>query len=186
MDNKDWYSVKEVAELFNVNEQTIRRYISSGKLEAENRGGSVGYRVSKDKLEGFIKQSKYKLITETRFEEPQGLLGRLFKLTGHPFVTAGNVTTKTIYSPENNTRISKEEKEIITDINDNKMNLLYQYVLDCKKNFLIHEISDLEYELNAIENEIKYCKLKSNEEKMSVIKSYMNDNEIEEMIKNLN
>ncbi len=51
-DNMELYSVKEVADLVNVHEKTIRRYINNGKLDAKKIGGQ--WRVEKDSLDKLL------------------------------------------------------------------------------------------------------------------------------------
>lgn len=56
MNNNEFYTVKQVAELLQVHWQTILNYIKSGKLIAVKLG--KGYRIGKKDLEIFLKQNK--------------------------------------------------------------------------------------------------------------------------------
>ena len=52
MENKDYYSIAEVAEHLSLSQKSIRRYIASGQLGAVKIGSS--YRIPKGALEYFI------------------------------------------------------------------------------------------------------------------------------------
>jgi len=56
MNNNEFYTVKQVAELLQVHWQTILNYIKSGKLIAVKLG--KGYRIGKKDLEIFLKQNR--------------------------------------------------------------------------------------------------------------------------------
>lgn len=56
MNNNEFYTVKQVAELLQVHWQTILNYIKGGKLKAVKLG--KGYRIEKKDLEVFLKKSK--------------------------------------------------------------------------------------------------------------------------------
>lgn len=49
-----WMTVQEVAELFRVNEETVRRWIRGGDLAVLDLGGKAGYRIAHEDLEKFI------------------------------------------------------------------------------------------------------------------------------------
>lgn len=51
MERKPLYSVQDVADLFEVSEFTVRRWITSGELGAVRLGGS--YRIELESLESF-------------------------------------------------------------------------------------------------------------------------------------
>lgn len=54
----EFYNVKDVAQILSVDEETIRRWIRSGKLKAEKLGGRIGYRVNKEELNQFLDANK--------------------------------------------------------------------------------------------------------------------------------
>ncbi|MGG3471236.1 helix-turn-helix domain-containing protein [Neobacillus pocheonensis] len=54
----DILTTKEIAEKLNVNEETVRRWIRDGKLDAEDLGKGYGYRVSSKELERFLTEHK--------------------------------------------------------------------------------------------------------------------------------
>lgn len=47
------YTVSEVAKMCKVNNQTVWRWIKSGKLKAYRLGGTGTYRIKEDDLTGF-------------------------------------------------------------------------------------------------------------------------------------
>ena len=60
------YTVKEVAELLDTNEETVRRWIRQDKLNATRQVGRGGNKVSEKDLEEFLKKSaKYSGVVAT-------------------------------------------------------------------------------------------------------------------------
>jgi excisionase family DNA binding protein len=52
---REWLTVDEVAEMFRVNIETVRRWIRAGDLPALNLGGPrSGYRIKRADLDSFI------------------------------------------------------------------------------------------------------------------------------------
>lgn len=56
MNNNEFLTVEQVAELLKVHWQTILNYIKNGKLKAVRLG--KGYRIEKYELDNFLKQNK--------------------------------------------------------------------------------------------------------------------------------
>ena len=56
------YTVKEVAELLDTNEETVRRWIRQDKLNATRQVGRGGNKVSEKDLEEFLKKSTKNLL----------------------------------------------------------------------------------------------------------------------------
>ncbi len=53
----EWLTVQDVAELFKVNEETVRRWIRGGELAVLDLGGPrAGYRIRRDELDRFIRE----------------------------------------------------------------------------------------------------------------------------------
>jgi len=50
-----YYTIKEIAEKFSVSDETVRRWIRSGILNAVLISGDRNYRVDNESLENFIK-----------------------------------------------------------------------------------------------------------------------------------
>lgn len=53
---KDFYTAKEIAELFSLNVMTIYRYINAGKLKAHKIGKE--FRVSRAEFDRFLKKTR--------------------------------------------------------------------------------------------------------------------------------
>jgi len=54
-DEKRWMTVEQIAELLQVNSETVRRWIRSGDLPVLDLGGpKTGYRIKRDDLDVFI------------------------------------------------------------------------------------------------------------------------------------
>ena len=63
-----FYTVKQVAETLKTNEETVRRWIRTGKLEAIQNSKKEGNLISADALNKFVKETpKY---TETLLKSP--------------------------------------------------------------------------------------------------------------------
>ncbi|MGF7003423.1 excisionase family DNA binding protein [Lachnospiraceae bacterium PFB1-21] len=70
----DTYSVKEIADMLNTNQETVRRWIRSGKLEAIQESRKGGNVVTKSMLDAFLKSSpKYAGIATGLLASPIGL-----------------------------------------------------------------------------------------------------------------
>ncbi len=52
----NWYTIKEIVADFKLSESTIRRAIKDGRLKADKVGGT-SWRISKEALEDFVKNS---------------------------------------------------------------------------------------------------------------------------------
>lgn len=53
-----YYSVKEVAEMLSVNDETVRRWIRDDKLEAQRGSGRQGSKITSEALKNFLEQNK--------------------------------------------------------------------------------------------------------------------------------
>ena len=53
-DASPWLTVQAVAELLQVNEETVRRWIRAGDLEVLDLGSRAGYRIRQEDLDAFI------------------------------------------------------------------------------------------------------------------------------------
>lgn len=54
MDRERLLTAAEVAERMNVTQETVRRWLRSGRLAGRNFGGKMGYRIRERDLEAFI------------------------------------------------------------------------------------------------------------------------------------
>jgi len=61
---REWLTVDEVAAIFRVNIETVRRWIRAGELPALNLGGPrSGYRIKRADLDAFI-ASRYRATSK--------------------------------------------------------------------------------------------------------------------------
>ena len=59
---QEWLTVIEVAKIFQIHEETVRRWIRSGDLPAFDVGGPrAGYRIRRDDLDAFV-AARYKRL----------------------------------------------------------------------------------------------------------------------------
>lgn len=54
MEGERWYSIKDIVELLQVHEQTVRRWIKQGDLPAKLFGRRGGYRIRASDYEAFV------------------------------------------------------------------------------------------------------------------------------------
>jgi len=54
MTDERWYTVQEIVNMLSVHEQTVRRWIKQGELEAILFGRKGGYRVKASNLDAFL------------------------------------------------------------------------------------------------------------------------------------
>lgn len=59
----EFYSVKEIAELLSVNDETVRRWIRDEKLLAERGNGRQGSKVTSEALSKFLNENKGLMTT---------------------------------------------------------------------------------------------------------------------------
>ncbi|HZU76312.1 MAG TPA: helix-turn-helix domain-containing protein [Dehalococcoidia bacterium] len=57
-EQKRWYTVRDLVETLQVHEQTVRRWIKTGELEAYALGDRAGYRVSPEALAAFLERRR--------------------------------------------------------------------------------------------------------------------------------
>jgi excisionase family DNA binding protein len=60
MSDERWYDVKEIVAMLGVHEQTVRRWIKQGDLDAILFGRKGGYRVKKSDLDRFLEAQRGK------------------------------------------------------------------------------------------------------------------------------
>ena len=56
MTDDTFLTVEEVAKRLSVHEETVRRWIRSGELQAIDLSGPAGYRISQAELQRFIRE----------------------------------------------------------------------------------------------------------------------------------
>ena len=73
MSTEDWLTVEEVAKLFRVAEETVRRWIRAGALPVLDLGGRKGgYRIKRADLDGFIEKRYGPVVKLARGIDPAG------------------------------------------------------------------------------------------------------------------
>jgi excisionase family DNA binding protein len=103
------YSVKDVAEMLSVNDETVRRWIRDGKLTAERGTGRQGSKITSAALKKFLNSNRG-LVTEMAIS----LLGVLDDIIYDPLYQYDND------NPIGLTLISKIALSWIAVINDNR------------------------------------------------------------------
>jgi excisionase family DNA binding protein len=58
MAQENWLTVSEIAARLKMTEQTVRRWLRSGKLRGRNFSGRMGYRVREDELQRFLEEEQ--------------------------------------------------------------------------------------------------------------------------------
>ena len=61
MADERWFTTRQIAELMQVDEQTIRRWLRANRLHGRNFGGKVGWRVRESELNRFLEGGDSKL-----------------------------------------------------------------------------------------------------------------------------
>ena len=140
----EYYTVKQVAELLSTNEETVRRWIRSGKLGASLTSKKSGHIITADALSNFVKTTpKYaSVLTSSAVSSPftisvivGGLLGSMLALfEGNKRVTAKDVENFLKKKIKGHTQaIEKKEvqlQKIKAEIEEEKQSLeKYQYAL---------------------------------------------------------
>ena len=54
MEMDRWLTVSQVAEMLQVHEETVRRWLRQGRLEGQNFSGRTGYRIRQSAVEAFM------------------------------------------------------------------------------------------------------------------------------------
>lgn len=52
--DEQWYTVEQIAQLIQVHEQTVRKWLRSGELPGRSFGGKTGWRVRESDLRAFL------------------------------------------------------------------------------------------------------------------------------------
>jgi len=65
-----YWTIKDIAARLRVNDETVRRWLWSGKLKGDSLGDAGGFRVSQVELDAFL--TRQRLGTQLSDQEPQG------------------------------------------------------------------------------------------------------------------
>lgn len=60
MVDERWFTVAEIAALMKVHDETVRRWLKSGRLRGQNYGGKMGWRVKESDLNAFLEDPEGK------------------------------------------------------------------------------------------------------------------------------
>lgn len=140
------YTVREIAKMLSVNEETVRRWIREGKLDAERGSGRQGSKVSDTALKGFLQDNKG-LMTSSSV----ATLGILDKVGG-----LGSTIVKPIVGSFIDLNLIKKMKLKNQDKQKLKIELIEEeYKLEQQKAQLNIEIYRLQSEIKLINSKIK-------------------------------
>lgn len=147
----EYFTVKEVAKMLAVNAETIRRWIRRGELQADDIGGNVGFRITMNQLESFLKDYK-KWDTSVFFPDKTSSKASAEEMTMDDIADMGFSDTLKDLFTSNDTDTHKNKKiEIMSKKNElmqNRMklvstiNLLKEQLLIIDKQ--LAELSDLD------------------------------------------
>lgn len=131
------YTVKEIAEKLNTNPETVRRWIRSGKLKAEQSSRKEGNVISEEELQKFISVSpKFNSIMPMLIMGPYGIaISRIL---------------------EKAKKKKKEEQPLIntTELNDFAKGQIANLKIEIKKKKL--EIEQCENDIKQLETQIEH------------------------------
>ena len=65
MSHDQWLTVGDVVRLLGVHEDTVRRWLRSGRLKGRNFGGRTGYRIRRVDLDAFLLDEEGDLDSKT-------------------------------------------------------------------------------------------------------------------------
>ncbi len=136
----NFFDVRDVANILKVNEETVRRWIRRGELEAQNFGGKAGYRIKPESLEKFL-AGQNPWTSEQEKPNKAAELGK----TSYPAFTIGNLSEMGLGGIIDNlldeSRANKKELEV--EVFQKK------YEINRRKAELASEIERLKRELSA-------------------------------------
>lgn len=140
------YTVRDIAKMLSVNEETVRRWIREGKLDAERGNGRQGSKVSDMALKEFLEENKG-LITSSSVET----LGMLDKVG-----VTGSKILKPIVGSFIESNLIKKVKNKSQDKQALKIELMEEeYKLEQQKVQLNIEIYILKSEIKLIDSKLK-------------------------------
>lgn len=148
-----YYTVSDVAEMLSVNEETVRRWIRSNKLDAERGLGRQGSKISAESLKKFLDQNKG-LITS----RAASMLGLTIGATAAASVAIPGLglllpgILGSVMAGAGAALKSKDKNQVRLDLIGKELEL-EMTAAEIKK-----DIADKEYELKRIEIEISKIK----------------------------
>lgn len=155
------YTVKEVSELLSIEQETVRRWIRSGKLSATKDSKKSGNRISQDALNKFL-QSAPKYSTK--------VAGSISSQIGLSFVVGGLLggLIAAFLRDSNKKKIS--DKDIENFLNDK----IFSYKKSIRDKKI--QIKELEKEIINIEKELEKYTIALNNLDFNVVADQINNN----------
>lgn len=141
----EFYSVKEIATMLSVNIETVRRWIRRNELRADDIGGNVGYRVTSEQLNDFLKIHKKWERSMNLLSDSKNLSKAKRDLNLSDLTKMGfGETLKNLFASNDEENLKWKKIEIITRKNELIQN----------KNKLLSTINMLEDQLLQTETQI--------------------------------
>ncbi|RQN12475.1 helix-turn-helix domain-containing protein [Clostridium butyricum] len=154
----EFYTVKDIAEMLSVNEETVRRWIRDGKLEAERGSGRQGSKVSDASLKVFLENNKGLINGTAATTLGLGVLGTI-GIAGTSFVSPLVSAIPIIGGAVFGANLIKKLKAEKQDKKAIKIELMEQeFELEKKKAQLATEIARLQNEVKLIDSQIEKIK----------------------------
>lgn len=152
----EFYTVKEIAHMLSVNEETVRRWIRDGRLEAERGSGRQGSKISDAALKKFLEGNKGLTTTMSAATLGMGVLGGALATMAAPMASVVPVIGGALFG----SNVLKKLKDKKQDKKEIKLELMEeQYKLEQQKGQLNVEIARLQGEADLIDSQIKKIKM---------------------------
>lgn len=151
-----FYTVKEVAEILSVNEETVRRWIREGKLIAQRGSGRQGSKISEDSLKLLLDDNKGLITGAAVSTLGVGVAGSLVgTVAGSTLGVIGGIITPAISSILLGTGLLNKYKSNNTNGKILKLEFMErEFELEKRKAELLVQISRLQNEVKLIESQI--------------------------------
>lgn len=146
----EFYTVKQIANMFSVNEETVRRWIRDNKLNAERGVGRQGSKVSTEALNIFLDENKGLITSAAASTLGIGKVGT--SLGG--ILSAIPIVSSIIYTSWMEILKAKDKNKIVI-----KLELMEKEIeLEQLAMQLKNDISSKEHELELVESQITKLK----------------------------
>jgi len=153
----EFYTVKDIAEMLSVNEETVRRWIRDGKLDAERGNGRQGSKVNDISLKKFLIENKGLMTSGAVATLGLGTVGAIGAAVVSPI--AGILATPIIGGAFVGASLLKKIKSKNQDKQTVKIELMEEeYKLEQQKAQLNTEIYRLQSEVKLIDSQINKIK----------------------------
>lgn len=151
----EFYTVKEIAQMLSVNDETVRRWIRDGRLQAERGSGRQGSKVNDVSLKVFLEENKGLTTAVSAAALGIGSIG-----TSIASVTTPLGIVSAIGGALFGTNMLKMLKDEQQDKKEMKLELMEkEFELEKKRSQLKLEIARLQGELELLESKIEKIKV---------------------------